>query len=561
MIEAGCVAFLSPETPVPILTVSGFVGLGVSLVGTLVVLRHQIEVPARRIVDRLRSLAEGDLLSRVGSLPGHEALRVAARELDGNLAGNFQIILLGLKEITHHNLEGARDFAADLESAVRAIASARAPIASMGEKVAGLTERLSGAAAEAKSVSAAVGRLAARVADQAGAVEQTGAAIEETSRQIHSIAETAKSQGAAATKLANTVEQGGAGVDTVVEIMGKLSAGVSEIMELSEMINQVAARTNLLAMNAAIEAAHAGEYGKGFSVVAEEIRNLAESTAGGATHIGNSLAKFSDRIHSAENANETLKTLFEGLRQDSERFMSAFAEISGGTEEIASGTAQMVGGVQELRAISSENKEAFDKMDHSIVRLDGLVNDAAGLSAALGGDGSAMSASFEEAAKRVESLGARGGDTEKSFAEIETELRYFALDKSAQNGSYRPEIKRIIFDHKRRIVEGRLFLDGRVDTDNLPPRSEAEECPLDSLLKQIAPKIPERASMLANLDRAHRDFHAAYNAFHAACLKPGARDEADRHVTDTLFEETERRWKVLFDYREDLNYIVDKLEK
>ena len=124
--------------------------------------------------------------------------------------------------------------------------------------------------------------------------------------------------------------------------------------------------------------------------------------------------------------------------------------------------------------------------------------------------------------------------------------------------SYRPEIKRIIFDHKRRIVAGRAYLEGRVDARNLPSRSRTEDCLLDPLLKRISPTLPERADMLGRLDRAHRAFHEAYNSFQDECLRPG-RDEAERRTrASALFEEAELRWKALFDYREDLNLVLEK---
>lgn len=362
-----------------------------------------------------------------------------------------------------------------------------------------------------------------------------------------------------ASNLAATVERGGQGVDSVVAIIGNLESGVSEIADLSRMINQVASRTNLLAMNAAIEAAHAGEYGQGFAVVAEEIRGLAESAGSGAKQIAASLSRFGERIKAAAHANEELKKVFAGLKGDSDRFITTFSGISDGTGEIASGTTQMLESVQELRTISSENKQAFAAMGQSMKDLDALFNETARLAAAMGSDGEVMSEAFAKAVTKVEALGKRGQESELSLKEISTELRYFSLDATAEHTSYRPELKRIMFDHKRRVVDSKLYLDGRVGIDNLPKRSRPEECPLDPLLKRIGPGLPEHARRLSELDTAHHAFHRAYNAFFDACAHVGNGTDEAKATLEPLFNEAELRWKVLFDYREELNQVLERI--
>lgn len=561
---------VAPDSSMVLFALAGALSFGLWAVGLSLALRRAIDIPAGKIVSRLKTLAEGDLVGRLGALRGDSQMVAAAAELDGTLAGNYQIILLGLKELTQRNLKDAKAFYSELDAAVAAIQAAREPTRALGERVRDLSTRIDAAAEEARSVSASVTHLVSRVADQAGAVEQTGAAIEETSGQIRSIADTARREGVAASELEDVVSKGGAGVQAVVDVIRSLEAGITEIGELSKTINQVAARTNLLAMNAAIEAAHAGEYGKGFAVVAEEIRGLAESAGSGAKRIAVSLSAFADKIGAASAANEELRSLFDGLREDSARFIAAFSGISQGTSEIATGTAQMLEGVQELRTISSENKDAFAAMGDSVATLERLFAETAGLSSSVKEDSSSMASSFGAAAGRVEALGARSVENERSFVEIATELRYFSLDKGAADGAYRPEVKRIIFDHKRRVVTSKLYVEGRIDRDNLPARTPAEDCPLDSILTRIAPMLPDRADMVAALRAAHHAFHGAYNSFYDGCCagadagagraSGGVAAAENREALRPLFAETETRWKVLLNYRDDLNYILQKLE-
>ncbi len=227
--------------------------------------------------------------------------------------------------------------------------------------VEGILEEMSGFESRMLSVSSAVTQILAtietlvsHITTQSTAVTQTSAAIEEMSASINSISRISAEKSKSTDTLIEKVENGRHTiVDSNMQIK-EISADVDGMMSIINVINGIAAQTNLLAMNAAIEAAHAGQYGMGFSVVADEIRKLAESASSNAKIIAGSLKDVNVKMGNVLSAGEAGENAFLEVADKVMDFVNAFTEITRSTAEVSGGSQEIIGSVTSLMQISSE---------------------------------------------------------------------------------------------------------------------------------------------------------------------------------------------------------------
>lgn len=191
--------------------------------------------------------------------------------------------------------------------------------------------------------------LSHRVSDQASAVEQSSAAIEEMVASIRSVATTARAKAEGLHELKQVTDRGRSELEATTTKVKELSGSLESLVQATSVIDGIASQTNLLSMNAAIEAAHAGESGRGFAVVAEEIRILAESAAQNAKTIGDSLGKNADDIRSLDTFAENVAVQYAEIERQIEIAANAFNEITAAMEELSTGADEITHAVVDLR--------------------------------------------------------------------------------------------------------------------------------------------------------------------------------------------------------------------
>ncbi len=189
-------------------------------------------------------------------------------------------------------------------------------------------EALQAVLAQSRELAALASDLAGKARDQATGLAASRARIGEVLADVGSLASRASSAAEKSAELAVTLEAGEAAIRASADAANAVAQRGADLSEINRLIAAVAAKTNLLAMNAAIEAAHAGEAGAGFSVVASEIRALAESTAEHTRRNKESLAEILGLIRGALESAERAGAAFAALKASSASVNTLQADVA-----------------------------------------------------------------------------------------------------------------------------------------------------------------------------------------------------------------------------------------
>jgi methyl-accepting chemotaxis protein len=214
------------------------------------------------------------------------------------------------------------------------------------------SDQVQSAASEISSTSQS---LAEGATEQAASLEQTSSALEQMASMTRVNSDNATKTNATTMDNNKTIAEGSVAVDNMSQAMGEINDSSEKISRIVKTIDEIAFQTNLLALNAAVEAARAGEAGKGFAVVADEVRNLAQRSAQAAKDTTELINGTVERVRNGSGIAHRLGESFKLIETGSQTVSRLIAEITSATNEQAQGVDQVNTAVAQMDKVTQQN--------------------------------------------------------------------------------------------------------------------------------------------------------------------------------------------------------------
>lgn len=224
---------------------------------------------------------------------------------------------------------------------------------------------------------ASSGKVKTIISEQNAAVNETSSSVEEITRSMNNIAATTSAKKETIDRLVQTARESEMEMSQSVQSIREMSRSAEDMLGIIKVIQDVASQTNVLAMNAAIEASHAGASGRGFAIVAAEIRKLSVETDRNSKIISAGIKKSISDIERATTVNVKVGEYFQKMSAEVVDVKKAMDEIIIGVQEVSKGTGSILEAVTEILNMSGEVDRSMSEVDIRVSESNGNIQNIA----------------------------------------------------------------------------------------------------------------------------------------------------------------------------------------
>jgi methyl-accepting chemotaxis protein len=318
--------------------------------------------PIAKVAFTLKDISEGEGdLTRSIQEKGNDEIADLARYFNLTLE-KIKNLVKTIKQETVVLFDIGNELSSNMTQTASAINEITANIQSIKGRVINQSASVTETNATMEQITTSIDQLNRYIENQSASVSESSSAIEEMLANIQSVAQTLHKNAKNVKELTESSEVGRSGLQDVATDIQEILRESEGLLEINQVMENIASQTNLLSMNAAIEAAHAGEAGKGFAVVADEIRKLAESSSEQSKIISTVLKKIKGSIDKISSATDVVLNKFETIDTGVKTVADQEESSRNAMEEQGEGSKQILEAIGQLNDITQQVKDKSTEM-------------------------------------------------------------------------------------------------------------------------------------------------------------------------------------------------------